>query len=198
MNTLIFDTETTDLPKPTLHPAHPLQPHLIQFAAIILDKDGNELERLSTLVKPGPGAIIAHAAFRAHGISLAQAERDGMPAIEVWNWFSSRAAAADRIVGHNVGFDIHVMTSVAARTLNQVWRPACEVFCTMAHATPVVNLPPTPRMMRAGRYGPKFPTLAECMKHFFGEDLPGAHDALADVTACARLLDRLVAIQNAA
>ncbi len=35
---LAFDTETTDLPRNHLERTHPFQPHLIQFAGIVVDE----------------------------------------------------------------------------------------------------------------------------------------------------------------
>lgn len=54
------------------------------------------------------------------------------------------------------------------------------------------------RMLAAGISKPKAPKLAECVKHFFGEDLAGAHDALVDVRACARVFFRLRDLQKKA
>ncbi|AOW48412.1 3'-5' exonuclease family protein [Acetobacter ascendens] len=71
------------------------------------------------------------------------------------------------------------------------WRLLGEKFCTMDAAAPLVNLPPTARMIAAGIDKPKAPKLEECIKHFFNEELKGAHDAMVDVRACARLFFHL-------
>lgn len=55
---LVFDTETTDLPRGHLDLGHPLQLHLLQFAGIVFDDDGQEIDKLSTLVRPSPGALL--------------------------------------------------------------------------------------------------------------------------------------------
>lgn len=60
-------------------------------------------------------------------------------------------------------------------------------FCTCAAAKPILNLPPTDRMMASGFNGPKPPKLEECIKHFFDEELSNAHDAGADAMACSRI-----------
>jgi hypothetical protein len=53
--------------------------------------------------------------------------------------------------------------------------------------------------LRGGRNAPdEGALLAECVKHFFGEDLAGAHDALVDVRACARVFFRLRDLQKKA
>ena len=188
---LAFDTETTDLPRNYLERTHPAQPHLLQFAAIVFDDMGYEIDRLFTLVKPGPGALLSTTAYNAHGISLERASTEGMEPLDVFRWFTAKASSAKRIIGHNVQFDIQIMAILGARLTGQVWVPPCPLFCTMAHSAPIVNLPPTARMLAAGRDHPKPPTLSECVGHFFGEGLPDAHDAGADVRACIRVFHRL-------
>ena len=66
----------------------------------------------------------------------------------------------------------------------------------MTSAAPIVNLPPTDRMRAAGRTGPKSPKLSECVQHFFSEEMIGAHDAMVDVRACARVFFHLKSLQK--
>lgn len=185
--TLAFDTETTGLPLWHEPSDHPGQPHLVQFAGLVLDADGNEIDKLSTLVKPGPGAVMAPEALAAHGISLERAMDEGAAAIDVLIWFRAIAARAARLVGHNVQFDVRIMRIAAARATGVKWQPACPQFCTLKRSQDIVGLPPTQKMMAAGRFGPKPPNLGECYRYFFGEELAGAHDALVDVRASARI-----------
>ena len=72
-----------------------------------------------------------------------------------------------------------------------------SLFCTMEAATPIVNLPPTERMVAAGITKPKPPKLEECIRHFFDESLEGAHDALIDVRACSRVFFHLKTLEKA-
>jgi DNA polymerase-3 subunit epsilon len=188
---LAFDTETTDLPRPHLGPDHEGQPHLLQFAGIVFNEQGTELDRLFTKVRPPSHARLSSQAYAAHGISLEEAFHTGIEASEVFRWFNSALKRSTRIVGHNVQFDLHIMTIVGARLKESGWSEAPATFCTMAKSTPLVNLPPTPRMMAAGRFHPKSPTLSECVQHFFGEEHTDAHDAVADVRACIRIFRHL-------
>ena len=164
---LAFDTETTDLPRNHLEKTHPAQPHLLQFAAIAFDDMGYEIDRLFTLVKPGPSALLSGAAYNAHGISLERASTEGIEPLDVFRWFTIKASNAKRIIGHNVQFDIQIMAILGARLTGQVWVPPCPLFCTMSHSAPIVNLPPTARMIAAGRNHPKSPTLSEEMINAF-------------------------------
>jgi DNA polymerase-3 subunit epsilon len=188
---LAFDTETTDLPRADRDLAHYTQPHLLQFAGVVFDDQGREVDRLITLVKPRPGTMLSPAAYRAHGISLELASSGGMEALDVFNWFTRNAASVSQVIAHNVLFDIQVMTILGLRVTGQLWTPPCPLFCTMVHSAPIVKLPPTAKMKAPGRYQPKPPTLSECIDHFFGEELVGAHDAATDVGACIRVFRHL-------
>lgn len=200
---LFFDTETTGLPDFRAPADHPRQPHLVQLAALLTEEDGTERASFSILVKPPEDGIPAEAAA-VHGISTEIAERCGFSnarAVAMWDEMASRAAL---LVAHNIQFDMTVMATAWRRVLS-VLRPDMKAehgerarFCTMKASAPVVNLPPTDRMRAAGFTGPKSPKLAECIQHFFSEELAGAHDALADVRACARVFFHLRTLEKAA
>lgn len=200
---LFFDTETTGLPDFRAPFDHPSQPHLVQLAALLTEEDGTERASFSILVQPPEGGI-PQAAAAVHGISTEIAQRCGVSnarAVAMWDELAGRA---DMLVAHNIRFDLAVMSSAWRRVLS-ARRPDLTaeygqraLFCTMKAAAPIVNLPPTERMLAAGFTGPKSPKLEECVRHFFGEQLTGAHDALTDVRACARVFFHLRAMEKAA
>jgi DNA polymerase-3 subunit epsilon len=70
--------------------------------------------------------------------------------------------------------------------------PALNPRCTQALSSPLLNLPPSERMRAAGFSKPKPPKLSESYQFFFNEELVGAHDALVDARACARVYLELV------
>jgi DNA polymerase-3 subunit epsilon len=98
-------------------------------------------------------------------------------------------------VAHNETFDRRILRIAMTRAgIERDMIEAIEArasYCTCNAAKPIVNLPPSPRMLARGMKGPKSPKLAECYLHFFGEPLSGAHDALIDARACARLYGAL-------
>lgn len=199
---LFFDTETTGLPDYRMPPDHPSQPYLVQLACLLMDADGRERANLNIVVNPG--VPIPAGASGVHGISDRVAKDYGLPparAIALWHELASRASW---LVAHNLKFDMAIMATAWARVGSKT-RPTLEAehgkrlqVCTMEMAAPVVNLPPTDRMVAKGIMKPKPPRLEECIAHFFGESLDGAHDALVDVRACARLYYYLKARTQAA
>jgi DNA polymerase-3 subunit epsilon len=112
----------------------------------------------------------------------------GVPLLIAVSALTNLWACAAVRVAHNLEFDEKVIRRAISRLGREstvAWPPA---ECTKELAAPIVNLPPTERMVRAG-YGdkPKAPSLRECYQHFFKEEVPQAHSALADTRACARV-----------
>lgn len=202
---LLFDTETTGLPEYKLPHDHPSQPNLVQLAALLLDDDGVERASFSAIVRPAGWTIPAEASA-VHGITTETAEATGLALAGVLAVWSALAGRARVMVGHNVQFDWRIMRTAAARVggntavrsvLSDRAGP-CPQFCTMKAATPIVGLPPTEKMRRAGFTNAKSASLSECVRHFFQEEHDKAHDALADVRATARLYLHLRSIGAAA
>lgn len=184
---LFFDTETTGLPDWRAPSDSPTQPHLIQLAVILAEDDGTEVESWQTIVRPYAGARMSPEAQAAHGISLERAMDEGIDGAVAIEAMMDLAGRASQLVGHNVSFDVRILRIHTTRSHKFKWEPRVPTFCTMRAATPILNLPPTPKMIAAGFNKPKSPNLTECVRHFFNEDLEGAHDALVDVRACKRV-----------
>ncbi len=180
---LFFDTETTGFYKDRLPFDHPDQPRLVQFAAQLTDEDGEMVSQVSLIVNPEMD--IPKAASDVHGVSTKLAAQVGVTQNSALGLFCFLASRASFVVAHNIKFDVGVMSCAAARKGGPM--PHFDEICTMEEASPHINLPPTERMIAAGINKPKSPKLEECTQHFFGEPLDGAHDALIDVQACARV-----------
>lgn len=186
MRSLYFDTETSGLPQHRLPDDHPSQPHLVELAALLVE-DGREVSALHVVVRPD-GWTIPDQAAAVHGITTERARELGVPLVLALAGFYHLASRADELVAHNLAFDDRILRYAVKRSgrTPQLALPSARV-CTMELAKPVVNLPPTPKMLVAGIDGPKAPQLGEAYRFLFGEELVGAHGALADARACARV-----------
>lgn len=189
---LAFDTETTGLPDFRAPSSAIHQPHLVQLAAILTEGPDANPMAFSRIVRPDGYTEMPAQAFDAHGISFERAMDEGIPLAEALDMFNHFLAQADLLVAHNINFDAKLMRIAFHRADRAPARENLPKFCTMAAATPLVNLPPTERMLAAGFNKPKAPSLTECIRHFFNEPLEGAHNALVDVKACVRLYFRLL------
>lgn len=193
---LFFDTETTGFINERQPADHPSQPHIVQLAALLTEDDGREVMSASLIVNPG--VPIPVQASNVHGITDAIAAERGVAPSVVVNLFAHMCGLADLAVAHNAKFDKLVIEAAASRRYGKLFSMATPLFCTMEMASPIVNLPPTERMLAAGFDKPKPPKLEECIRHFFNEDLDGAHDAMVDVAACRRVFFHLKTLEGAA
>ncbi len=149
------------------------------------------------LVKQPAGTSIPAAASAVHGITTEIANAAGAhprTALAIWDRF---ARNAETVVAHNLQFDWFVLDGVwrrywskdaaSAPTSIEFLHGGHKKLCTMEMASPILALPPTPKMVASGYAKNKPPSLAECVRFFFNEEIDGAHDAMVDVRACARV-----------
>ena len=195
MKALIYDTETTGLPDWNKPSEDPSQPRITQLCAELIDDETEEVfAGLHTLIKPD-GWMIPEDLEKLTGITTAKAQAVGMPITAALDAFLSMWERCELRVAHNESFDmrmvrIEIFRDGGSEGFADKWK-AGKAFCTQAQSQKIVNLPPTQKMINAGFNKPKPPSLTECYRHFFGEDLVGAHDALVDARACARVYQHL-------
>jgi DNA polymerase III epsilon subunit-like protein len=180
MNYLYFDTETSGKVEWKRPANDPRQPKIVQFAGILADETGYEINSSRFIVHPGD-MIIPDEAAQVHGITTEFARTYGVSPELVFSIWSALLKKADVVVAHNSDFDLKIM-EILAYQLNVPFIAPKNVFCTMKKATNIVNLPPNP-----GFKTPKWPSLKECMQFFFNEEIVDAHDAMADARGCMRI-----------
>ena len=185
---LIFDTETTGLPKNWKAPLTDFDnwPRCIQIAWQLHDEMGNLVENQDYLVKP-TGFNIPFDAEKIHGISTELAEENGISLMEMLEKFQIALGKAKFIVGQNVGFDVNIM---GAEFMRGGFKNPMEKFPFLDTCTEkTANLCQLP----GGRYGKfKLPTLAELHRELFSEAFAEAHNATADVEATTRCFLELI------
>ncbi len=185
---LIFDTETTGLPKrwDAPHTDTDNWPRCVQIAWQLHDDMGNLLEHQDYLVQP-QGFNIPYDAEQIHGISTELAEDQGIPIATILAEFSKVLSEAKFIVGQNVGFDINIMGAEFHRQgLNNLLQEL-PVLDTCTEITAGLC------RIAGGRGGKfKLPTLTELHAFLFEVPFAEAHNATADVEATARCFFELV------
>jgi DNA polymerase III subunit epsilon len=182
MSICAFDTETNGLDDVI---------RLVEIGAVLIDDNGIERASISLIIRPD-GWSIPENVSRIHGITTEIAVQFGVPLVVGIASLTNLWSVASVRVAHNLSFDEKVIATAIAsigRASMLTWPPAA---CTKELAAPVLNLPPTEKMLAAGYNKPKPPSLKECYQHFFHEDVPGAHGALADARACARVYRALI------
>ena len=185
---LIFDTETTGLPKRFDAPVSDSDnwPRCIQIAWQLHDGMGNLIEHRDFLVQP-EGFNIPYDSEKIHGISTELATRDGVPLEEVIAEFTAAVNKAKFIVGQNVDFDLNIMGAEYYRLQTDNPMEGKHVLDTCTETTAqLCQLPGG----RGGKF--KLPTLTELHEFLFSEPFAEAHNATADVEATTRCFLELI------
>ena len=176
---LFFDTETTGLPRTYHAPAHHVEnwPRLVQLAWIVTDASGAEQRQANFIIRPD-GFTIPWRSVWVHRITTAKARREGVALGDALDAFVADVDKAEVLIAHNMAFDEKIVGAELLRGGRRDIVALTPRRCTMKWSKQYVGLP--------GRDGLKFPTLLELHRKLFGRRFRGAHDALADVRACAR------------
>jgi len=185
---LIFDTETTGLPKRWNAPLSESDnwPRCIQIAWQLHDATGKLIEHQDYLVQP-KGYDIPYDAEKIHGISTDLAQQQGLPLAEVLGKFIEVLSKTKFIVGQNIGFDKNIIGAEFYRLGIDNPLPNLRVLDTCTETTAkLCQLPGG----RGGKF--KFPTLTELHQFLFDIPFSEAHNATADVEATTRCFFELI------
>lgn len=198
MKIIVFDTETTGLPKSrtitpnTLH----LWPFIVQFSYIIFDTDTNTiLKSYDSIIKLKPYNVISEDSIEFHGITQEISAAKGINIDTVLFTFINDLNNADMIVAHNVEFDLN-MIRVELLRLEQgaldlklelelrkaMFEDQTNYYCTMRES---VDLCKIEKENSRGTYY-KFPTLTELHKHLFAVEPKHLHNSFHDILCTIR------------
>ena len=181
---IVIDCETTGLPRNWKAPVTDVDnwPRLVQIAWQRFDEALLNIESQDLLIRP-EGFEIPPEAQRVHRISNQRALLEGKPLDKVLPVFGTAVGQSAVIVAHNLRFDENVITAEYLRLhLDPPFKNKGRI-CTMQGTADLCRIP--------GRYGYKWPSLAELHRTLFGAEFEEAHDAGADVTACANCFVQL-------
>jgi len=188
---LFYDTETTGLPLFNDPSEDPRQPHLVQLAARLLDVHTRTSYGSFDVTIAPDGWEIPQDVVDIHGITTAQAQSIGVPEPVALLLLCALWERCDYRVAHNETFDARIIriglkryAEVPGLADADEWKQQGPAECTARMSTPILNLPPTAKMIAARRTHAKTPNLGEAYAHFMGKPLENAHTALADVDAC--------------
>ena len=183
---LIFDTETTGLPRNFQAPVSDLDnwPRCVQLAWQLHDINGNVLSKGDYIVRPD-GFTIPFNSEKIHGISTERARAEGIDLKDVMEKFRADVDQAVFVAGHNLEFDLNIMGAEYLRMEVENPLEGKIAIDTKNESTDYCALPGG-----QGRY--KWPTLAELHLKLFNVGFEEAHNAAADVDATARCFLELI------
>jgi len=187
---LIYDTETTGLPKDYNAPITDAEnwPRLVQLAWQLHAKDGSLIEAQNFIVRPD-GFDIPFNSEQVHGISTKKAQEEGIPLQEALDRFTEVLAKTQIVAGHNIEFDINIMGAEYMRVGDSAPIMDLPSIDTKDESTEFCAIPGG----RGGQF--KWPKLTELHVKLFGEEFDEAHNAAADVAATARCFLELIRLK---
>ena len=184
---IFYDTETTGLPLFHEPSDNPRQPHIVQLAAVLADLSTQRvIASMNVIVRPVRWEIPAEVTA-IHGITTQHAQAVGVPEALALEMFIALYNSYVRIA-HNEPFDARIIR-IGLKRYDfgydpDVWKTGAAE-CTQQLATPILKLPPTRKMIAAGRRTQfKSANLSEAYSYFIGANLLNAHEAAVDVAAC--------------
>ena len=178
---LIYDTETTGLPKNWKAPLSDSDnwPRMVQISWQIHDIKGDLVEVKNFIIKP-ENYTIPYAVVKVHGISTERAQKQGVDLAFVLEEFNKALAQSKFVVGHNISFDNNIIGAEFIRKNISTELFDKAILDTKDDGTDFCQLP-------GGRGGGfKYPKLEELHEKLFGSKFAEAHNAAADVEATAR------------
>jgi DNA polymerase III epsilon subunit-like protein len=108
MSLLVFDVETTGLPKKDLPLSAREQPRMIQIGAILLSNKWEEINIFSTVIRPD-GWVSSAGAKDAHGITERRCDLYGVRQKAALAFFMDLVRSAGEIAAYNLPFDEFVI-----------------------------------------------------------------------------------------
>ncbi len=183
---LIFDTETTGLPRDYKAPLTDFDnwPRVVQISWQLLNADGS-LDRYGDYIIRPDGFDIPFNAAAIHGITTEKAQRLGVPLHEALEVFLGDMSFCEVLVGHNIEFDINILGCELLRLGIESKLTKMPTIDTTHAGTDYCKLPGG----RGGGY--KYPKLDELHQALFKKGFGEAHNAIADVEATARCFVRM-------
>jgi len=203
---LVFDTETTGLPKTkiinkdVLH----LWPYIVQFSYIIFDTEFKTIIKMKDYIIRVPDFItISEEVSKIHGITNDISLTKGVNIENVLNEFFADFSIVDYIVGHNVSFDLNMIRAELNRLIVNpnnieqlsefqthltIINASKNIYCTMKES---IDLCAIQTRDKFGRTYNKFPKLIELYQKLFNVTPNNLHNSLNDVIVCLRCFMKL-------
>ena len=187
---LIYDTETTGLPKDYRAPITDSDnwPRMVQISWQVHDAAGKLIEVKNYIIKP-EGYEIPYAVIKVHGITTERAQKQGVELSYVLEEFNKALLQCTFVVGHNIEFDNNIIGAEFHRKGIATNLFKITTLDTKNESTEYCAIPGG----KGGKY--KWPKLGELHKKLFNEEFGQAHNAAADVEATARCFLELVRLK---
>jgi DNA polymerase-3 subunit epsilon len=206
MRFLVFDTETTGLPQTKLIGPTTLElwPHIVQFSFIIYDDSINEIVLAKDYIINIPENVtISQESTNIHHITNDMCRELGLQIHIVLNEFFRHLRDADKLIGHNIEFDINMMRIELLRIINNVSNKNHitnhkinlhfltnynNISCTMKDSIEVCSIK---SIDKKGNAYFKYPKLSELHEKLFNKSPSNLHNSFNDILITLRCFIKL-------
>jgi DNA polymerase III epsilon subunit-like protein len=207
MRFLVFDTETTGLPKTKFISPFTLHqwPHIVQFSFIIFDSSLNNIvESKDYVIKVPESILIPEESSKIHGITNQISLDNGVPMHEVLSEFFHHLRGVDTLIGHNIEFDLNMVKVELLRLINKnlFSEEQCRLYkydlhlltnfknisCTLKDSIQFCNI------QSIDKYGKpylKYPKLIELHEKLFNQSPSNLHNSFNDILVTLRCFMKL-------
>jgi DNA polymerase III subunit alpha len=207
MRFLVFDTETTGLPQTKFISPYTLHqwPHIVQFSYVIYDSSLNDIiVSKDYVIKLPESIIISDESTKIHNITNEISQKSGIPIDEVINEFFYYLRSVDRLIGHNIEFDINMIKVALLRIINSVSLSKEQlklykndfhyltnyknVSCTLKDSIQFCNIQ---LIDKNGKPYLKYPKLVELHEKLFNISPTNMHNSFNDILVTLRCFMKL-------
>jgi DNA polymerase III epsilon subunit-like protein len=207
MRFLVFDTETTGLPKTKFISPFTLHqwPHIVQFSYIIYDSSLNNIvESKDYVIKVPESILIPEESSKIHGITNQISIDKGVSINEVLNEFFHHLRNIDTLIGHNIEFDVNMVKVELLRLINKHSLTGEEsklhkydlhfltnfknISCTLKDSIKFCNIE---SIDKYGKPYLKYPKLVELHEKLFNQTPNNLHNSFNDILITLRCFMKL-------
>ena len=207
MRCLIFDTETTGLPQTKIINPSTLHqwPHIVQFSYIIYDASLNDIvESKDYVIKLPEDIEISEESSKIHGITNEISSKNGVCLNEVLNEFFYYLRSVDKLIGHNIEFDINMIKVELLRIINKkLFTPEqikiykydlhflsnyTNIVCTLKDSIQFCKIK---LIDKYGKPYLKYPKLIELHEKLFDKSPSNLHNSFNDILVTLRCFMKL-------
>jgi DNA polymerase III epsilon subunit-like protein len=207
MRFLVFDTETTGLPKTRYINPFALEewPHIVQLSYIVYDTETNDIvDSKDYIIKLPHYVLIPEESSKIHGITNDISAEKGCFIEDILNEFFYQLRSCDAVIGHNIEFDINIVKVELLRIINGGNETSSQlklykkdlhflthfnnVICTLKDSIAFCNIQ---SIDKRGKPYLKYPKLSELHEKLFNKTPSNLHNSFNDVLVTLRCFMKL-------
>jgi len=207
MRFLVFDTETTGLPQTKFISPSTLHkwPHIVQFSYLIYDSSlNNIIVSKDYIIKLPESILISDESTKLHGITNDISKQSGVHIDDVLKEFFYYLKEVDRLIGHNIEFDINMIKVALLRVINSVSLSKEQlksykydlhflnnyknISCTLKDSIKFCNIQ---LIDKNGKPYLKYPKLIELHEKLFNKQPTNLHNSFIDILVTLRCFMKL-------